>query len=149
MRGICGRTRAEVFTDDGFYPTGDLGHLDADGYLFLSGRHDDMFKVRGATVYPSEVERALHSIDDVRRAYVVDVAGGESAVVAAAVVLIDGSSYTIDDLARDAAARLSSFKVPTQWRVIGNDDVPMTSTGKVDKAGLQKLFVNTTDRKES
>ncbi len=67
MRGICGRTRAEVFTDDGFYPTGDLGHLDADGYLFLSGRHDDMFKVRGATVYPSEVERALHSIDDVRR----------------------------------------------------------------------------------
>ena len=140
MRGICGRTRAEVFTDDGFYPTGDLGHLDADGYLFLSGRRDDMFKVRGATVYPSEVERALHAIDDVRRAYVVDVAGDDSATVAAAVVLVDGSSYTVDDLACDAAASLSSFKVPTRWRVIGNDDVPMTSTGKIDKAGLQKLF---------
>jgi acyl-CoA synthetase (AMP-forming)/AMP-acid ligase II len=140
MRGICGRTRAEVFTDDGFYPTGDLGHLDADGYLFLTGRRDDMFKVRGATVYPSEVERALQSIADVRRAYVVDVARDDSAAVAAAVVLVDGSSYTVDDLARDAAASLSSFKVPTHWRVIGNDDVPVTSTGKVDKAGLQKLF---------
>jgi acyl-CoA synthetase (AMP-forming)/AMP-acid ligase II len=140
MRGICGRTRAEVFTDDGFYPTGDVGHLDADGYLFLSGRRDDMFKVRGATVYPSEVERALHAIADVRRAFVVDVARDDSAAVAAAIVLVDGSSYTVDDLARDAAASLSAFKVPTRWRVIGIDDVPITSTGKVDKAGLQKLF---------
>ena len=56
MRGICGRTRAEVFTEDEFYATGDVGHLDDDGFLFLTGRRDDMFKVRGATVYPSEVE---------------------------------------------------------------------------------------------
>ncbi len=140
MRGICGRTRAEVFTDDGFYPTGDLGHLDAGSYVFLTGRRDDMFKVRGATVYPSEVETALHSIAAVRRAYVVDVAGSDSAAVAAAVVLVEGSSFTVDDLARDVGARLSSFKVPTRWRLIGSDDVPMTSTGKVDKAGLQKLF---------
>ena len=61
MRGICGARRAEVFTDDGFYPTGDLGRLDADGYLFFTGRRDDMFKVNGATVYPSEVEAALHA----------------------------------------------------------------------------------------
>ena len=75
MRGICGRTRAEVFTEDEFYPTGDVGHLDADGFLFLTGRRDDMFKVRGATVYPSEVEGALHALPAVRRAYVVDVVG--------------------------------------------------------------------------
>ena len=41
---------------------------------------------------------------------------------------------------RQAKARLSSFKVPTRWRIIGADDVPMTTTGKVDKAGLQQLF---------
>jgi acyl-CoA synthetase (AMP-forming)/AMP-acid ligase II len=142
MRGICGRTRAEVFTEDGFYPTGDVGRLDADGFLFLTGRRDDMFKVRGATVYPSEVERALHALPAVRRAYVVDVVGvGGAAEVAAVVVPAGGAeTVTVDRLAADAKARLSSFKVPTRWCIIGADDVPMTTTGKVDKAGLQHLF---------
>ncbi|HEU5309767.1 MAG TPA: class I adenylate-forming enzyme family protein [Acidimicrobiia bacterium] len=146
MRGICGRTRAEVFTEDEYYPTGDVGHLDADGFLFLTGRRDDMFKVRGATVYPGEVERALHALPSVRRAYVVDVRGvGDGAEVGAVVVLADGADGTpvdvlVDRLASDAKQRLSSFKVPTRWQLIGADDVPMTTTGKVDKAGLQHLF---------
>ncbi len=146
MRGICGRTRAEIFTDDGFYATGDVGHLDADGFLFLTGRRDDMFKVRGATVYPSEVEGALHALPTVRRAFVVDVVGaGGAAEVAAVVVPVDGEGATpvdelVDRLASDAKQRLSSFKVPTRWCIITGDDVPMTTTGKVDKAGLQQLF---------
>ena len=74
MRGICGRTRDATFDADGFYPTGDLGALDADGYLWYHGRLDDMFKVKGATVYPSEVEAALRAIDGVRQAHVTDVA---------------------------------------------------------------------------
>ena len=67
--------RAEVFTVDGFYPTGDLGVLDADGYLFFRGRRDDMFKVKGASVYPSEVEAALVAIPEIEKAFVVDVVG--------------------------------------------------------------------------
>ena len=67
MRGICGRLREDTFRADGFYPTGDLGSLDADGYLFYAGRADDMFKVSGATVYPTEVEAGL-AIDRRRRA---------------------------------------------------------------------------------
>ncbi len=60
----------------------------------------------------------------------------------AAVVVLgdDASATTVDELARDAKQRLSSFKVPTRWCIIGADDVPMTTTGKVDKAGLQQLF---------
>ena len=57
MRGICGRTREETFDADGFYPTGDLGALDAAGYLWYHGRLDDMFKVSGATVYPARSRR--------------------------------------------------------------------------------------------
>ena len=87
MRGICGRARREVFTVDGYYATGDLGALDEDGYLWFSGRSDDMFKVRGATVYPSEVEAALESISFVRRAFVVDVGDEQARAVGAAVVL--------------------------------------------------------------
>jgi acyl-CoA synthetase (AMP-forming)/AMP-acid ligase II len=98
--------------------------------------------VRGATVYPSEVERALHALPTVRRAYVVDVRGvGDVTEVAAVVVLTDdATTTTVDELARDAKQRLSSFKIPTRWHLIGADDVPMTTTGKVDKAGLQHLF---------
>ena len=73
LRGICRRSREELFTADGFYPTGDLGHLDDDGFMFYHGRSDDMFKVSGATVYPSEVEQALRTIDGVDNAFVTDV----------------------------------------------------------------------------
>jgi acyl-CoA synthetase (AMP-forming)/AMP-acid ligase II len=140
MRGICGRTRAETFTEDGFYPTGDLGHLDADGYLFLTGRRDDMFKVRGATVYPSEVEAALRTVPGVGRAHVVDVEGDGAPAVAAVVVPAGTGPLAVEDVERDARSRLSSFKVPTRWLVVAPEDVPMTSTGKVDKAALQHLF---------
>src|ERR1700687_1500511 len=62
LRGMCRRSREDLFTPDGYYPTGDLGHLDDDGFMFYDGRSDDMFKVSGATVYPSEVEQALRTI---------------------------------------------------------------------------------------
>ena len=149
MRGICGRTRTEVFTADEFYPTGDLGRLDADGYLYLAGRRDDMFKVRGATVYPSEVERALHAISGVRRAYVVDIVHDGSTAVAAAVIAVPERALTVDALEREARARLSAFKVPTRWRLVADDEVPMAATGKVDKAGLQQLFGDETSRERA
>ena len=73
LRGICRRSREDLFTTDGFYPTGDLGRLDNDGFLFYHGRSDDMFKVSGATVYPTEVEQALRDIDGVESAFVTNV----------------------------------------------------------------------------
>ena len=79
MRGICGRTRSELFDAEGWYATGDLGSLDADGYLWYAGRRDDMFKVKGATVYPTEVECGLRSIPGVAQAFVTDVAARTAA----------------------------------------------------------------------
>jgi len=140
MRGICGRARDDVFTPDGFYPTGDLGYLDGDGYLYFTGRLDDMFKVKGATVYPSEVETALHANPDVQRAVVVDVGDAPATRVGALVVLQPGRDRAVDDLARDAATRLSAFKVPTAWEIVTADEIPMMATGKVDKGGVQALL---------
>ena len=142
MRGICGRLRAEVFTADGFYPTGDLGSRDADGYLYFVGRRDDMVKVKGASVYPSEVEAALRTIPGVRRAFVVDLPGDDAAavVLGAAIVCDPSAVLTAADLDREARARLSAFKVPTRWIVVDADAVPMTATGKLDKARLQSLL---------
>jgi acyl-CoA synthetase (AMP-forming)/AMP-acid ligase II len=133
MRGICGRDRSTVFTADGFYPTGDLGRLDGDGYLWYSGRLDDMFKVAGATVYPSEVEAALRSVPGVSQAFVTDVDGRVGALV---VSQLDAAA-----LADAARARLSSFKVPTVWVVTDDPHaVPTLATGKVDKPALQRLL---------
>ena len=133
MRGLLGRRRHETFTPDGWYPTSDLGHRDADGYLYFTGRRDDMVKVKGTTVHPSEVEAALVTVPGVRRALVVDLEED------GAVVPGPDAALGPADLDREARARLSSFKVPTRWAVIAAADVPMTVTGKVDKAALQAL----------
>lgn len=133
MRGICRRSREDVFTPDRFYPTGDLGHVDDEGFVFSHGRCDDMFKVSGATVYPSEVERALRTIDGVHNAIVTDVAGA----VGAAVV----SERPVDELRAEARTRLSAFKVPTVWLVTGNDgDLPRKASGKVDVLALREVL---------
>lgn len=140
MRGICGRPRTETFDADGFYRTGDLGVLDADGYLWYRGRLDDMIKIKGATVYPLEVEAALRGVPGIRDAFVTDVldVAGERQVAALVVLAPDA---TADRLLAAARSRLSSFKVPTRWLVVdGPADVPRLATGKVDIAALRRLL---------
>lgn len=139
MRGICGRTRESVFNEDGWYDTGDLARFDADGFMFYMGRSDDMFKVKGATVYPTEVEEALQKLPGVRRAFATDLrtASGE-AEVAVAVVVDDATVRTANTLAAQARDLLSAFKLPSVWLLLARlDEVPTAATGKLDKAGLQ------------
>ncbi|KEF97061.1 MULTISPECIES: class I adenylate-forming enzyme family protein [Mycobacterium] len=141
LRGICGRRREELFTPDGFYSTGDLGHLDEQGFLFYHGRSDDMFKVSGATVYPSEVERALRTIDGVDHAFVTSVPGAAGERVGAAVVCND--ALTRDQLHASARKLLSAFKVPTVWLLLdSDDDVPRGGTGKVDVRRLRQMLID-------
>jgi acyl-CoA synthetase (AMP-forming)/AMP-acid ligase II len=133
LRGMCRRGREDLFTPDGYYPTGDLGHLDGDGFMFYHGRSDDMFKVSGATVYPSEVEQALRTIDGVENAFVTDVSGAVGAVVI--------GDTTVDGLRAAARKLLSVFKVPTVWLLLDSDeDVPRGTTGKVDVHRLRSLL---------
>jgi acyl-CoA synthetase (AMP-forming)/AMP-acid ligase II len=140
MRGICGRTRGDVFTVDGFYPTGDLGLIDRDGFVFFHGRRDDMIKVKGASVYPSEVEAALVSLPAVERAFVVDVEYDGASAVGAVVMLAPGEQRSVEELVAAARTRLSAFKVPTCWRLISAGEMPLTATGKVDQHALRRLL---------
>ena len=142
LRGVCRRSREDLFTADGFYPTGDLGHLDADGFMFYHGRSDDMFKVSGATVYPNEVEQALRTIDGVDNAFVTNVGGANGDEVGAAVVC-DTTRTTVGRLAGSARKLLSSFKVPSVWLLINSDNaVPRGSTGKVDVQRLRAMLAD-------
>ena len=137
LRGIAGRRREQVFTPDGFYRTGDLGRQDEDGYVWFSGRLDDMVKVKGATVYPSEVEVALRSVDGVGQAHVTDVDGA----VAALVITDREADVGPAEVVAAVRQRLSAFKVPSRWRFTTDTRVvPLTATAKVDKAALQDLL---------
>ena len=99
-----------------------------------------MFKVSGATVYPTEVEAGLRSIPFVRQAYVTDVTDADGAAVVGALVVLDGDR-SVDEVASEARTRLSSFKVPKRWALATSvDAVPTLATGKVDKTGLQQLI---------
>jgi acyl-CoA synthetase (AMP-forming)/AMP-acid ligase II len=140
LRGICRRSREDLFTADGFYSTGDLGRLDNDGFLFYHGRSDDMFKVSGATVYPTEVEQALRDIDGVDNAFVTNVTGAQGNQVGA-VVVCDTATKTAEQFRGSARTLLSSFKVPTLWLLVDSDDaIPRGPTGKVDARQLRTLF---------
>jgi len=135
LRGVCRRGREELFTPDGYYPTGDLGHLDDNAFMFYHGRSDDMFKVSGATVYPGEVEQALRTIDGVDNAFATDVSGAVGAVVI--------GDTTVEQLHAAARKRLSSFKIPTVWLLVDSDDaIPRGSTGKVDVHELRQMLTN-------
>jgi acyl-CoA synthetase (AMP-forming)/AMP-acid ligase II len=139
LRGICRRDRQQLFTEDGYYPTGDLGHLD-NGFLFYHGRSDDMVKVRGATVYPSEVETALRTVEGIHSAFVTDIAAPEGRRVAAAVIR-DNTTVTTAHLRDRARTLLSSFKIPTVWLLLDTDDtIPRSATGKVDITRLRELL---------
>jgi acyl-CoA synthetase (AMP-forming)/AMP-acid ligase II len=138
LRGICGRTREDLFTADGYYPTGDLGHLDDDGFLFYHGRSDDMFKVSGANVYPTEVETALGTIDGIENAFVTNVPGAAGNRVGAVVVC---RALSAEQLRGSARTLLSAFKVPTVWLLLqSDDDVPRGGTGKVDIRRLREML---------
>ena len=132
MRAICGQTRDETFDVDGWYHTGDLGRLD-DGWLWFEGRADDMFKVKGATVYPSEVEAALRELPGVKEAHVTELDGQVAALVV--------TTEPLGAVVAGAKEQLSSFKVPTRWVLSPSSDaVPMTATAKVAKPALQALL---------
>ena len=139
LRGICGRMPHEVFDANGFYDTGDLGWVDHDGFLFYEGRRDDMVKVKGASVYPSEVERALQAIPHVARAFVTAVRSETSAEteIGAAVVPAEGCRLDTNQLHSTLRESLSAFKRPTRWLILSSEkDVPMLPSGKVDKRAL-------------
>jgi acyl-CoA synthetase (AMP-forming)/AMP-acid ligase II len=135
LKGICGREREDTFTADGWYDTGDMGRLDADGFLWFAGRRDDMVKIGGASVYPAETAAALERLPGVERAVVCDVTvGGETRLGAA----VAGAGLSVADLASVARENLSAFKVPRLWVLLASaDELPRLVSGKVDVARLR------------
>ncbi|MBU6283978.1 AMP-binding protein, partial [bacterium] len=142
MRGYWNdpEATAAAFDADGFYHTGDLGVLDADGYLRLVGRKKEMYIRGGYNVYPVEVEAALGDHPAIAQVAVIGVPDpvlGERGV-AFVVPRAGATAPDLDELRRFLADRVADYKAPD--RVVVREDLPLTPGMKVDKQALLATF---------
>ncbi|MDB5921021.1 MAG: hypothetical protein JWR40_5255 [Massilia sp.] len=130
---------AETFRN-GWIHTGDLGWLDEEGYLFISGRKKDLIVTGGQNVHPAEVEEFILSFPEVADCAVVglsDPLWGER--VTAVVVAKEGAKINGDDIISKCRARLAGFKTPKQV-LVQAEPLPRTATGKVQKFLLVERY---------
>ncbi len=130
---------AQEFRDDGYFVTGDLGKIDADGYLHIIGRAKDLIISGGLNVYPSEVEAAINALPGVLESAVIGlphVDFGEA--VAAVAVLADGALQDELSVQNALAKKLAKFKLPK--RVIFAEELPRNAMGKVQKNLLREKY---------
>jgi long-chain acyl-CoA synthetase len=134
MKGYAGSDGTPV--QDGWLPTRDMGWIDADGYIFLAGRKDDMIIRGGENISPAEIEAVLYSHSGVEEVAVVglpDVEWGQR--VAAVVVPRPGARVEAAELGEFCRQRLASFKKPELFHFV--DALPKNQMGKVLKKDLR------------
>ncbi|MBA7638901.1 2-succinylbenzoate--CoA ligase [subsurface metagenome] len=130
----------KAFTPDGWYRTGDMGYMDEEGYIYLSGRADDLIVRGGENIGPDEVESTLYSHPKVEEAAVIgvpDVEWGQQ--VRAIVRLKQGEQATEQEIIDFCRQRLAGFKRPTSV-VFVKEELPKTSTGKVLRRVLREKY---------
>jgi bile acid-coenzyme A ligase len=123
-------------TPDGFRSAGDLGHVDADGYLYIADRRNDMIITGGANVFPAEVECALIEHDDIADVVVIGLADPEwGRRVHAVVQLADPATpLTEQQVIAYAKRRLAAYKVPKTVEFV--DEIPRTAATKVNRSAM-------------
>lgn len=122
-------------SDDGWLRTGDLGEIDADGYIFVTGRRDDMIIRGGENISPTEVEDVLRAYPGIRDAVVVGVPDAEWGERVEAAVEAEGRVEEAA-LAHWAHQRLPGFKCPV--RIMSFDSLPRNELGKVLRPAVRE-----------
>jgi malonyl-CoA/methylmalonyl-CoA synthetase len=129
----------EEFTPDGWFRTGDMGSLSADGYLTIAGRSKDLIITGGYNVYPKEIELAIDALPGVRESAVVGVPHPDFGEAVTAVVVPEPGA-TPAEAAILAALRtsLANFKLPKRIYLV--DELPRNAMGKVQKNVLRERY---------
>jgi acyl-CoA synthetase (AMP-forming)/AMP-acid ligase II len=138
MLGYFGDTAGPIDAD-GWLHTGDLGHLDDDGYLWVTGRSKDLILRGGENIAPLSVERALAGVPGVLDAAVFGLPHPDLGEEVAAVVVVDDTTGARPDRGEYVAAALradlASFAIPTRWR-FQTEELPVLGSEKIDKHTL-------------
>lgn len=122
---------------DGWYHTRDMGYLDENGYLYISGRKSDMIISGGENIFPLEVENVLRMREDIAEVCVLGVPDdywGES--VQAVVVLRPGSKLTPEEIRTFCRGKIAGYKIPKKVYIW--EELPKNTTGKICKAEVLK-----------
>ena len=134
MLGYFGETEQPI-DSQGWLHTGDLGHLDADGHLWITGRSKDIIIRGGENIAPAAVERALMMAPGVVECVVFGVPHAELGEEVMAVVVSE-AGVTPDRLAAHLRTTLASFAIPTRWH-LQTEALPVNQTGKLDKPAVK------------
>jgi fatty-acyl-CoA synthase len=129
----------QTIDPEGWLHSGDLGEMDAEGYVKITGRIKDMIIRGGENVYPREIEEFLYSHPDIQEVQVFgvpDAKYGEQ--VAAWVQVRDGSALTPEEIGEYCAGQITHFKIPRYIKLV--DDYPMTVTGKMQKFVMRDQY---------
>lgn len=136
MAGYWGKPeKTEETTRGGWLRTGDLGLIDANGYVTMRGRRSEILNVAGVDWFPRDIEEALMAIDAIRFAAVVGVPDSALGMRPYAIVsLANDANADPDDLKQTIAGHLAYDLTPLTVQI--RDEIPMTPTGKIAKATL-------------
>ncbi len=134
------KTKAE-FRDDGFFITGDLGKIDADGYVHILGRGKDLVISGGFNVYPKEIESEIDAMPGVIESAVIGVPHADFGEgVTAVVVCTKGAEVDEASVLKALDGRLAKFKMPKRVFVV--DELPRNAMGKVQKNILRNTYAD-------
>ena len=134
----------EAYDADGFFLTGDLGMLDEAGRLYYRGRLKEMVKTGGINVAPIEVEETLMRHPAVRTAYVIGMPDPVlDEVLVAIIITREGAQFNAEELKKFCKQEMAAYKVPARFRLTTDDELPLTTTGKVQKMKLHTLLETT------
>jgi O-succinylbenzoic acid--CoA ligase len=130
---------AQPFDEDGWFNTGDFGHLNGFGLLFIESRRTDIIITGGENVNPAIVESAMEQVPEIEEAVVIGLPNEEwGQKIVAVAKLYPGKKLELSALKKALKNKLRDFQIPKDLRIV--DEFPQTNTGKIKRKALKQLF---------
>ncbi|MCM3568075.1 class I adenylate-forming enzyme family protein [Neobacillus mesonae] len=141
---------AKTIDNNGWLHTGDLGVIDENGYISLTGRIKEIYRIGAENVAPKEIEGIFTSHPKVNQAYVIGVPCPMMGEVGMAwIVLEQGADATEEEMLQYVTDKLARFKIPKYIRFVTQQELPVTSTGKIQKFKLKEWYLNEKEKIKS
>jgi len=131
---------AQVFDNDGWFHTGDIGYMDDQGYFQIVDRKKDMIIVSGFNVYPNEIEAVIACHPDIVEVGVIGMPDDKSGEVVMAIVVCSNTQLSAEDIQTHCELSLTRYKIPKRIEFVS--EIPKTNVGKILRRQLRDIYFN-------